>query len=102
MLRKEPPKEDIGSLPLGWFDPDVSCCLIEDGRVYGLLLVHRLENGNLRIELMQIESHATKKDLLYLMRYALAAAVDKYGGDVLVQFDMTNALTRNILERVLI
>ena len=58
--------EDLNMLPMDWFEKDVSCYTETDGRIDGLLLVHRTASGKLRIELLINVGPEAKKDLAYI------------------------------------
>ncbi len=100
MQHKEGTLEDLYSLPLHWFDPEVSCCLQEDGRVYGLFLVHRFPSGGLTVEMMYAEKPATRNDIVLLIRYAIGAAAKKYDKDTPVLIRRGSELARTMTGRL--
>lgn len=101
LQKKDQSRMDVYSRPLSWFDPDVSSCLQKDGIVYGLFLVHRTEDGQLCIEVLQMMQPATNSDLTYLFRHALMAALDKYEEDTMVQILTDSETARKLAERIL-
>lgn len=100
LQHREGSLEDLYSLPLHWFDPEVSCCLQEDGKVYGLFLVHCLSSGGLTVELMYAAKPATKNDLVHLMRYAISTAADMYEKDTPVLLRRSSEVARAITGRM--
>ena len=95
--------EDFDSLPFDWFEPKVSCCLQSSGNVNGFLLVHRSAFNRLAVKLLCAWRPATNKDLLLLIRYAIAQAVERYTPDTQVVIrpfdDATDALARQMFPK---
>lgn len=100
LQHREETLEDLYSLPIHWFDPEVSCCLQENGRVYGLFLVHGLPSGGLTVELMYAAKPATKNDLVHLMRYAISTAAEMYEKDTPVLLRQSSEVAHTIIERM--
>ena len=73
--------EDLNALPMDWFDCDVSCYTETDGRIDGLLLVHRTASGRLRIELLINVGPEAKKDLAYMLNFTATRVREKYSDD---------------------
>ena len=73
--------EDLSTLPMDWFDTDISCYVETDERITGFLLVHRLPSGKLRLEFMSAIGPDAKIDLFYMVRYSILQAIKKYPKD---------------------
>ena len=89
--------EDLDSLREDWFDPDLSCCVKTDKWVEGLLLIHRLASGTLMPVLFFCGGRDERKNLMYMMRYAMSAAIKKYPPATPVLFHRHNQSTKNII-----
>ncbi|MCR4654867.1 MAG: hypothetical protein K5770_01335 [Lachnospiraceae bacterium] len=66
--------EDLPFLPMSWFDPDISSCIIADDKINGMLLVHEMSSGLLRVELLFAMQPDADINLLNMMRYSIRAA----------------------------
>jgi hypothetical protein len=75
---RRPLIEDLNSLPMDWYDEELSCYATADGRVNGFLLVHRTILGKLRVELFIDVGPDSQKDLLHMARYTIKRAIDLY------------------------
>ncbi|MCR5251283.1 MAG: hypothetical protein K6E50_11815 [Lachnospiraceae bacterium] len=73
--------EDLATLPMSWYDEDVSCCVQADEKVNGFLLVHKTASGKLLVELLCAIGPDFRMDILYMMRYSVQAAAKKYPKD---------------------
>ena len=73
--------EDLNSLPFDWFEKDVSCYTQTDGRIDGLLLVHKTASGCLRPELLINVGAESKKDLMYMICFSANRAKEIYFDD---------------------
>lgn len=67
--------DDLPFLPMTRFDPDVSCCVVTDDRISGLLLVHRTVPGMYVVELFFAVEPDARINLLNMMRYSIHAAL---------------------------
>lgn len=76
--------EDMCYLPKEWYDQRVSCCVRTDGRINGLLLVHRYPSGTLRPVLFYSSGSDYRHNLLDMMRFSITAALDTYPDDTVV------------------
>ena len=70
--------EDFGMLPIDWFERDISSCVVSDGRVTGLFLMHLRGDNCLSLDLLYAADVEYQADLLYMLRFSLAAALKKY------------------------
>ena len=70
--------EDLGILPDEWFERDVSSCVVSDGKVTGLFLIHLRGDDSLSMDLLYSAGAEYQLDLLNMLRYSLAAAIEKY------------------------
>ena len=76
--------EDLGALPMKWFDADLSCCIETDGRINGYLLIHELPSGSLQVELLSAYGPDAKADLIHMIRFSILRAVRLYPLDTKV------------------
>ena len=73
--------EDLGTIPMSWFEQQISSYVETDGRVSGLLLIHKTPSGKLKLEVFTATGADSKKDLLYMMIFSLKQAERYYDGD---------------------
>lgn len=66
--------DDLPFLPMTRYDPDISCCMITDERINGLLLVHEKGSDDLRVELLFAMQPDANIHLLNMMRFSIRAA----------------------------
>lgn len=76
--------EDILFLPKGWFDNEMSSCVVTDSKVTGLLLLHKNEEEELYVDLLFSVGAEYKIDLVNLIRFSVSKAMEKYGPDTKV------------------
>ncbi len=67
-------QEDLPFLPMSWYDPDISSCVITDEKINGLLLVHEISRGLFRVELLFAMQPDANYNLLDMMRFSIRAA----------------------------
>lgn len=89
--------EDLDTLREEWFEPDLSCCVKTDKWVEGLLLIHRLPSGVLMPVLLFCGGRDERKNLIYMIRYAMSAAVRKYSPDTKILIRRHNDSIRNLI-----
>lgn len=70
--------EDLAYLSRGWYDPDVSGCFFQDGKVAGMLLCHRLSSGDFYIDFVRSMGSDPEIETIYLLRFSLARVQEKY------------------------
>ena len=69
--------EELPDLPVEFFDKDLSCAVLHEGRIRSLLLIHRLEDDSLRYEGLIRTEASGPEDILNLLRYAYGACREK-------------------------
>ena len=70
--------EDLDTLPAGWFEPKVSCCVQSMGKVNGFLLFHETPSGKLAVKLFFACKPAGNQELLGMIRFAIMKAQENY------------------------
>lgn len=93
--------EDALTLPLTWFDHSLSCCVQEEGRVCGYLLIHRMPSGALRPELFYVTEPAGTRELLDMIRYVIHRAQEKSGGNTPVLISRSSTAIRALTDKLL-
>ncbi len=68
--------EDLPFLPITWFDPDISCCVLTDDRVNAMLLVSGRGTEGFRVELLFALQPDASIHLLNMITYSVRAAVN--------------------------
>ena len=73
--------EDLEYIDKSWFDEKISCCVITDGMVNGMLLIHRFPSGDLMPVLFTAMGPDSNKDLVRMFCYSCEKAVELYPED---------------------
>ena len=68
--------EDLKDLSPDFFDKDISCAVLSDGRIRAMLLFHRIEEGLLRYEGLVKADGSDAKDILNLLRFTYGACME--------------------------
>lgn len=69
--------EGLPALPVEFFDKDLSCAALHEGRIRAMLLIHRLEDDSLRYEGLIRTEDSEPEDILNLLRSAYGACREK-------------------------
>ena len=89
--------EDLAMLPMEWYEKEVSCCTMADGKVSGIFLVHRKPSGKLVPVLLYASGVDARKEMLNMLRFSIITAGEKYPPETSVIIcrhdDKTRALT---------
>lgn len=76
--------EDLEYIDKEWFDESISSAVITDGKVSGLLLIHRLPSGILMPVLLTAIGPDFKTDLIQMLVFSAKKATEQYPGDTKV------------------
>ncbi len=76
--------EDLATLGMGWFEPEVSCYSEAECILNGLLLVHKMYDGALRVELLSSWGSAGETELALMMKHAISKAYELYPAETKV------------------
>ena len=90
--------EDLNSLPFEWFEKEVSCYTETDGRIDGLLLVHRTAGGCLKPELLINVGPESGKDLKYMLCFSANRAREIYSEDTKILIRRNDEDTRKLTD----
>ena len=66
--------DDLPFLPITWYMGSISSCVITDGKVNGLLLVHKVNSEVYRVELLFAENPDANINILNMMRLSIRSA----------------------------
>ena len=75
---------DLVKMPMDWYEGYVSSFALGDEKVQGLFLVHRNEEGELELKLLQSISRDFSKQLLSMLRDAFRCAINLYPESTIV------------------
>ncbi len=89
--------DDLSSLNLSWFEPDLSCYVESDGKIEGFFLVHKTSGNRLRVELMVDVGPDSQKALLHMMRFSMKAAIKKYPPQMQVLLRRSDHASRSMI-----
>ncbi len=70
--------EDISMLPPEWYEQELSCCVLTEGKVDGLLLLHCTAGGILMPVLLFASGVDANKNMLNMLCFSINAAIKKY------------------------
>jgi hypothetical protein len=70
--------EDLPSLGMGWFEPDVSCYSEMECTLNGMLLVHKMPDGALRVELLSSWGPGGETAVALMIKYAIENTFELY------------------------
>ncbi len=100
MKNKRGLNDDIAYLPMRWYDPDVSCCMMLNGKVTGLLLVHRTPEGILIPVFLYSSRKAPARDMLVMICYSIGMAAQKFSDEAEVRVIRRNQEIQAMTERL--
>ncbi len=89
--------DDMDTLPLSWYDSELSCCVMTDGWIEGMLLVHLTDNDVLMPVLFFCNGRNNKKNLLYMMKHAIKTAIKNYPEKTQVLLRRHDSSTRSLI-----
>ena len=92
--------EDLEFLPMSWYDEDVSCCVQNDGKVSGFLLVNRMADSRLMVDFLFALEPDARVNLLQMMRFSIRAAAEKYPEDTEVVLRRHNKMTEALIREL--
>ena len=82
--------DDLPFLPMSRYDPDISSCVIMDGRVAGFLLVHETQSGAFRPELLFAVEPDSRIHMLNMMSFSINMAAQTISESGIVQIKRYN------------
>ncbi len=85
----------------GWYDLQISSCVITDGEVSGLFLIHKDEDGSLWPEYLFDCAQEPEPNLVKMMKKSAALAINNYPSETKVVIRMKTAKTRKLAEMML-
>lgn len=91
---------DLAILPVNWFEPELSSCVLIDGRVCGLLLVHKQVSDTLEAELFYASEPAGKQDMIGMIKYTIRYLVANYPADTKVVIHRCNDAARVLTDKL--
>ncbi len=86
----DPALEDIAYLPKTWYEPTVSCYTKTDGKVTGLLLVHKCPSGILTPVMLFAVGSDARINLVEMMRFSIRQAAETYSADTVIRIFRRN------------
>ena len=93
-------EEDLALLPADWYENNVSCCVVTDGKVNGLFLVHKMADGILMPVLLFAMGMEANMNMLDMICFSIRAASAIYPEDTQVLIrrhdEKTRALTAKL------
>ena len=85
----------------GWFDLQISSCVITDGEVSGLFLIHKEEDGSIWPEYLFDRAKQPASNLVKMMEKSAALAIKNYPPETKVVIRMKTKEARELAEMML-
>ncbi|MBR4515092.1 MAG: hypothetical protein IKO61_09435 [Lachnospiraceae bacterium] len=92
--------EDLEYLEKDWFDETASSCVITDGKVSGMFLIHRFSSGVLMPVLFHASGPDSKIDLLSMIAFSARRAVENYPSDTRIVIRRHNAMVKALAAKL--
>ena len=92
--------EDLAFLTRDWFDTEVSCAVLDDDRVTGLLLCHKKSSGRVLIDMLYSVGAEYKIDIVSMIRFAVSNAGARYDRSTEVILRRHNKQVREIVNNL--
>ena len=92
--------EDLPFLPISWYDMDISSCIITDGKINGLLLVHETADAVLRVELLFAMQPDANINLLHMIRRSVKKAAELKDSNVRVLLRRHSKMTLELVKKL--
>jgi hypothetical protein len=73
--------DDLAVMAKDWYDPQISCYVMTDGRINGFFLIHRTPSGILMPVLFTAIGPDSRMDLLNMLCYSINAVEELYPAD---------------------
>ncbi|MCR5747863.1 MAG: hypothetical protein K6G03_09150 [Lachnospiraceae bacterium] len=93
--------DDLAFLPMDWFEKDVSCGVVIDGKVCGMCLIHLTADGMLMPVLLYATGINARLHRAILLDRALRSALKKYPRDTGILIRRNNYKTRSLVKVIL-
>lgn len=88
---------DILSLPISWYEQEVSCYHEKDEGCLGFLLIHKCPSGQLVIELLSDWSLESRNNMMNMIRYSASQILDLYSEDTRILVHEKNESIRQLV-----
>lgn len=92
--------EDLVTLPISWYEPNLSCCVLVDGIVSGFLLIHKTVSGKLSVKIMLGFEKADRMDLFRMIQFAVQKAKEHYPPETEIVVKCCDEDTRALVEKL--
>ena len=92
---------DLMTLPISWFEPDISSCIRTDGKIRGLFLLHRSVTGDLETQLLCGFDQNSNLDILHMIIYGIQSIQKKYPADTKIRIRWNREQTKKLAEKML-
>ena len=93
--------EDIAYLPMGWFDLEVSSCVVSGDLIPGLFLIRKTPSGMLIPVLFYAYGPESKIDLYRMLEYSVQEAVRLYPPETPIMVIRKNPSIRALTDKLL-
>ena len=92
--------EDLEYIEKDWFDEKTSAAVITDGKITGLLLIHRFPSGKLMPVLLTAMGPDASTDLLNMIRFSAEKALENHPRDTTVILRRHNEPVRALVKKL--
>lgn len=91
---------DLYKLPVDWFDMDLSSCVLSDGKVTGVFLVHKVSDDEYLAEYLYAMQSGSSKQLMQLLRRSATVFAKDYAPDTKLKIVSRRVAVKKLLERL--
>lgn len=99
-MKKTNTLQDAVSLPILWFDRNLSVCTKIDGEVCGYLLIHVLPSGAVRPDLFYVCEPGKKQNLVDMIQLAAKNVVENLDENTMIIIPRMRDITRTLTGKV--
>ena len=95
--------EDIDTVPLSWFDREVSSCSLADGRVEGMFLIHKRTDGTLMPVLFMSsvpDGKGARLSLLGMLRRSAEEMQKRYPPETPIKIKFLREQTKEFVKKL--
>ncbi|MCR5746114.1 MAG: hypothetical protein K6G03_00215 [Lachnospiraceae bacterium] len=92
--------DDLPLLPMTYYDPDISTCIITDNKVNGFILVHKTLSGEFIVELLFCMPPDASENLLHMIRHSVRLADEVCEKEDIVILRRHNKATHGLCKKL--
>lgn len=91
---------DLYSLPVDWFDMELSSCVLSDGKVRGIFLVHKSSDSEYLVEYLFDLQAGSQMQLMQMLRRSATVFAREYAPDTKMKIVSKRVVVKKLLEHL--